>query len=60
MRFLSVSRSLKEIDRNPVDTRYRSDVVLLLLLRRDIVSPYNDVTTTLLKRRRLKDIQATS
>ena len=60
MRLLSVSRFLKEMDRNPVDTKHCSDVVLLLLLRRDIVSPYNDVTTTLLKRRRLKDIQATS
>ena len=39
----------------PVDTRPYGDVVMQLLLSRDVVPPYHDVVTTLQKRRRLKD-----
>ena len=31
---------------HPVDTRGREDVVMWLLLRRDVVPPYHDVITT--------------
>ena len=43
---------------DPVDTRSGSEVVLQFFLRRDVVPPYHDVVSTLLKRGRLKDIQA--
>ena len=39
----------------PVD-----DVVMKLLLRRDVIPPYHDVETTFQKRRRLKDVYTTS
>ena len=40
----------------PENTGRRSDFVLQLLLRRDVVPPYHDVVSS---RRQLKDVQAT-
>ena len=44
----------------PVDTRRHDDVVMWLLLLRDVIPTYHDVGTTLQKRRRLKDVYTTS